>query len=645
MSTIKKVFKNIIKYLKLFIITIFCFLKSLFTPAKKEETKPNIQNQKKKEETKKEKDEESKENNTSTTTYITGHDNHEQVLIKKDTEPFTVNESIIKKLVIKVYCEELRIIEDRLTEPQKDFLKKFTEKKVAPDIIYEVNHGRIETNEKLEVRVKEIVKDELDIQAKKKKEELEELEKQQAKLSDIKAPTPRVSPKPSFIDNKNDVELVQIKPVKRVDETPEVKHDITPPPAKKPSNEDIITPKETPKKEPISEIEILDVLEPTPIIAGAVLGSVIPNHEKHKEDKTENKEIIPEQTPDLEAKPILENTPVIKVDTKQPEDNESKALNDEQPEKKEEIDEPVQPLPLETTTPSNELNNDNIKPDFISELKETVILPVDLEETDYDRIKEQLDTLYNKIEEEKIKTTDTTVKTKLETERKALEEITEEVIHKEDEDIKHEANILNEEIRNQDIDKLNNEVENIYKDNVKDINEVALREAEDLERINEDKSRDIEKELLKHRIKKASKSVEVPFLLSLPFIRNKYFFFLTAGVSLNNHLNIIHHLLRHKTPSYTKEDLSNIKKGRDALNEAINLTAQNISYLQFLEESILAKYPELSKDPEYLFYLRNLKNSLRKQEEKLRKKEQTLEKYHLRNKQKIRKLEKYKKAA
>ena len=148
----------------------------------------------------------------------------------------------------------------------------------------------------------------------------------------------------------------------------------------------------------------------------------------------------------------------------------------------------------------------------------------------------------------------------------------------------------------------------------------------------------IEKELIKLKIKKACKTLELPSILLLPFIRNKYFFYFTAGLFVSNHLNFLNLILRHKTSNFTKPELEEIRRGNDALNESLNLTNNNIAYLSYLENDIRTKYPELSYDEEYLIYINRLKYNLIKNQEKLLKKKKMIEKYNLKYQVKVRKL-------
>ena len=128
----------------------------------------------------------------------------------------------------------------------------------------------------------------------------------------------------------------------------------------------------------------------------------------------------------------------------------------------------------------------------------------------------------------------------------------------------------------------------------------------------------------------------------MPFIRNRYFFGFTAALFINNHLNFLNSILKRRSILYEDPKLAYIKKGSDALEEAIKLTNNNLSYLVTLEKDILSKYPELSLDEEYLIYINKLKYSLMMNQEKMLKKRKMIEKYNLKYQVKIRKLKKKK---
>ena len=192
----------------------------------------------------------------------------------------------------------------------------------------------------------------------------------------------------------------------------------------------------------------------------------------------------------------------------------------------------------------------------------------------------------------------------------------------------------------QELSTLEQELKNQYLEHLIDLNEKLLTKVEDLENLSKEQITKIEKELIKLKIKKACKSLELPSLLLLPFIRNRYFFGFTAALFIYNHLNFLNSILRHKSIMYEDSRLAYIKKGSDALEEALKLTTNNLIYLTTLEEEILSKYPELSLDEEYLTYMNKLKYTLIMNQERTLKKKKMIKKYNLKYQVKVRKLKK-----
>ena len=90
--------------------------------------------------------------------------------------------------------------------------------------------------------------------------------------------------------------------------------------------------------------------------------------------------------------------------------------------------------------------------------------------------------------------------------------------------------------------------------------------------------------MIKQKLKKASKTLEISSLLALPFVRNKYFFYFTIGLFVNNHFNFLNSILKRKTITNNNIDLDKVKRGKEALEESINLNYDNINYLNYLEQ-------------------------------------------------------------
>ena len=173
-----------------------------------------------------------------------------------------------------------------------------------------------------------------------------------------------------------------------------------------------------------------------------------------------------------------------------------------------------------------------------------------------------------------------------------------------------------------------------------DLNNQLISKVEDLNNMNKDRVAEIEKKLIKTKIKKASRCLEIPSIIALPFIRNKFFAFFTAGLFVNNHFHFINSIFKRKTEDPKEPELDNLKKGKDALNKSLNLTVENLYYLDYLEQEILTRYPELYIDNEYLYYIAELRAKLNNSYIRLMKKKERLSKTQSKAKKNIKALKK-----
>ena len=326
--------------------------------------------------------------------------------------------------------------------------------------------------------------------------------------------------------------------------------------------------------------------------------------------------------------PNLDNQKVILEETI--ENQKSKEEPKEELKKKKKQEE-QKPILVDTS-----LLDDKIKK--ISENKNIELTKEEFEDKDYDKLIIEIDILLKEITNLKQKPLTEESKQKLIQQESKLNQVKKELEIKKGEDLKKEENLLQEAILDQELFRLEEELKKLHLENQIDLNEKNIQKAEDLEFLSKEQVSKIEKELIKLKIKKACKTLELPSILLLPFIRNKYFFYFTAGLFVSNHLNFLNLILRHKTSNFTKPELEEIRRGNDALNESLNLTNNNIAYLSYLENDIRTKYPELSYDEEYLIYINRLKYNLIKNQEKLLKKKKMIEKYNLKYQVKVRKL-------
>ena len=305
---------------------------------------------------------------------------------------------------------------------------------------------------------------------------------------------------------------------------------------------------------------------------------------------------------------------------------ENSATNNINNEKKPQIitEEPIKPLP--------QINNVLLTQiDKTIENSKKEIQKEEFEDRNYEEVENKInELLYNleiyKIQNEKRLTPKQ--KEILKNEERKLQNAKNNITNQKKLDIEQEQKQLNEIITYEELHNLQLELQKLHIENQLDINETLLNKIEDIEKLNATQIEIIEKKLIKKKLKRASQAMEIPSLLALPFVRNKYFFYFTIGLFVNNHFNFLHHIFRRKTKHYTTIDLSALRNGQDALNNALNLTAENIMYLEYLEQETLQKYPDLALDDEYLKYINKLKNSLNKNYQKLQKKHTVLSKYY-----------------
>lgn len=347
------------------------------------------------------------------------------------------------------------------------------------------------------------------------------------------------------------------------------------------------------------------------------------DYEESKNNELSNEQnIIPESQPEIDKK------------EKQEEISKEKAKDNEKQQNKEEITYDY----INFNTLTNELNQ-------ITIISEQEINKEELEDKDYEMLETKINYLLEIIKKQEKKQLTPQDRQKLNIEKNKLINLKNKIINAEDLDIEHEKELLNQEIMSNEVFKLELELQQLHLENQIELNEYHLQNIEDLLHINQSEAAKIKKKLLKTKLKKASNALFVSSIISLPFLKNKYFLYFSSALFASTHLNFISNIFKRKNIEETQEELSYIKKGQDALDEALTLTSNNIALLNELEVTALAKYPELSFDNEYLYYLNNLKEQLRNQELKMLRKKQMITKYNLKAKSYTRKLNPNKKAA
>ena len=352
---------------------------------------------------------------------------------------------------------------------------------------------------------------------------------------------------------------------------------------------------------------------------------------------TEDKEIDAELTPPKET----ENAEI----TEKNENNEDEKTNPT--EKKEKAT-----LSISITTKEKEEKNDSKELKELHRKTETTIINTnneirkeELEDKDYDKYEKQIDDLLYDIEMYKIKNEDTLTpsdREKLNQEKHKLKSLKNKLENQKEMDIEQEKRELEAELTENEIQNIQEEIKKLHVDHQEEANEVIMAKIAKLEAINDEKIAELEQQLIKSKLKKAAKAAEIPSILALPFIRHKYFFYFTIGLFVNNHFNFLNAIFKRKVVKYEPIDLTEIKNGYDALEQAIDKNYENIVYLDYLENEAITKYPNLQNDKEFTKIIEKLRNRLNKNYDKLLKKQKMINKYIKKVNKKNKVLKKYK---
>ena len=608
-NQIIKLLKWLFKWIKYIIIILICVIYSLFYQEKSkklERKKENLKHEIKK-----------NEQRIQDSTIF----NENNPLIKDSI--FKITEEQIKEEIKNYYCEKKERKVYELTKEEEKEIEKLTEI-ILPIIVTEINKEQILNQDKLKDKITKLGK-----------EYLPQIVKE---TTIIKTITPKETKR-----QKEDL------PIKKTNEHNQKEIDIVLTSRKKEENitnnkkeePDFI--KDNPLPSPLFNKNKENLSEATPKINLQPNFIISPNIPKIEENLITN---IP-PSPQIN----IEHPPKTDLDIKIVTGNQNElSPPEEQTEKnidtKNSQESPKENLELEKTKEIKYITINSIIIDTqIKELKEEKRKEQnkpEFEDKNYDAILLKIDLLLKELKTLQTKPLKNSDQEKVKKQIQELKQTKKEIEIRRESELTREEDLLQETITEQELSTLEQELKKLHLEHLTDLNEKLLTKVEDLDNLSKKQTIKIEKELIKLKIKKTCKSLELPFLISLPFIRNRYFFGFTAALFINNHLNFLNSILKRRSILYEDPKLAYIKKGSDALEEAIKLTNNNLSYLVTLEEDILSKYPELSLDEEYLIYINKLKYSLMINQEKMLKKRKMIEKYNLKYQVKIRKLKKKK---
>lgn len=376
---------------------------------------------------------------------------------------------------------------------------------------------------------------------------------------------------------------------------------------------------------PVSELEIepgdleehvIEVVPPTSYFEEPLRDEVLPPQEEAL--------VLEEQIKDLklDLEPQEEKTDEVKVEKIKEEKKEEKEHN----------------------TVTIDFRRIDLKVQDTAQFSTNELKKEELEDKNYEVLEDRINYLLNELQQLRLNIKDND-RERLNLEIQKLESLKLKVKKQKANDIESEKQALEQAITNSELFSLEQILQKKHLENQMDLNEHLLNRLEDLDFMNKSKADKIEKALLKAKLKRASDAVEVSSIIFLPFVKSKYLLYFVMGLFVSKHLNFFHNTLKHKTEEYIKDDFSELRIGRDALDSALFQVNDNLNYLNLLAESALKKFPELSMDSEYMFYLNNLRANLLLQQEKMLRKKKVLKKYDIDTKSYVRIREKDKKAA
>ena len=520
---------------------------------------------------------------------------------------FQLTKEELKKEITEFYCQEKNLKKDKLTKQDEKIIDELEEKIL-----------------KKEITTKEEIKDEIEKLTRKQETELES-----------KIIQPELTNKNDFKNKLDHSYLFNQK------NSEEIKKD------EKEMNKNIIS-KENSDNNSQSFIQTFTISNPIKKTENSpTLKSTLVN----EEPQVFNSPIPPINTPISISKEKQETLTVITKENLKENSNQKTIKENNLNENQKQIQVKEQDKKEETPKEQNPKKKEEekfITPNLSIIEKEISNIEAEkqeekakeFEDKNYDEYLQKINLILKEIEKLKVKKLKPEDRQNILNKENKLKKLKKELESEKAKDLIREENILQENITEQELFYLEEQLRKQHLENQIDLNNHFIAKAEDLENLSGENLKKIEKALIKIKIKKASKTLELPSILLLPFIRNRYFFMFTIGLLVNNHLNLLDNLLKHKSLAYESPNLEHIKKGSDALEEALQLTTTNISYLNNLEKNILNKYPELSIDEEYLLYINKLRYSLLKNEEKMLKKKKMIKKYNLKYQVKVRKLKK-----
>ncbi len=272
--------------------------------------------------------------------------------------------------------------------------------------------------------------------------------------------------------------------------------------------------------------------------------------------------------------------------------------------------------------------------DQVIEKAEQEISKEDFMEKEYDFVESLLNERISSLESLLLKKLKEEEKNKVLSELKRLKTIKEKVFLYKEKDLEALRISLEESITPEELEKITLKFKTLEEDAELKQKEILIQS---MQNKSEQEIKNMEKLLIKEALRKSIKSLEVPLFLSFPFIKNSFFRKFVSGLFVFRTFGFIKNILFGTISAEKTIDLSYIKRGNDALNEAIVIMEKNITTFEELKKITLLKYPELERDEEFLIYIDNLEKKLQKRYEKLLKQDKVVKKYFNKSKVLVRK--------
>lgn len=579
---------------------------------------------------------------------------------------YTISFEFIDKLINSYIEEKEEIKLEKIDKDLKKDIKEWKEEIIVPQIKLEFKKKYITNNDILVVSLEKILDKELEIQHDKvleKKENNEVLPKREFKSKDN-----------LIVDFKRELKytptiIIEEKKEPIVQEEPIVVQD---------DKEDVIeVPKQEEVKEEKNELQLKDeinnILLDTALVMSNVEKVLIEKKVEDKKKKDVTEEVKQEVT---EVQDVV--VPVIQDETEVKEESiptpptsplevdevkQEVAITVDKEDKIKDIDEILEEEIVEIQVKEEKKDNEVIKKEEIV-IKEIELPDLDInnerildkvrderhkedfEDRDYDSLENKIDQALERIEMfivmNESKLTKEQIE-KLNLEKEKLQRTKEKINKQREFDIEVEKQHLEDKIANRELIGLQEELQHRELENQILMNNLMINNLEDLEHMTSARAREIEKKLLKLKLKEACRALSIPSLFALPFVRNKYFFFFTIGLFVNRNLGFIGNVFRRQNINSQEADLDSLVQGKDALNGALDMMRENLDYLDVLEQQALSRYPELAKDSEYLLYLRSLRHKLTANYNRLNRRQFTIDRLIYKTRKNVKVLKRKKK--